>query len=110
MQAQRVYIYEALAVVLTAFMLGTFVGIILAIALTVQQNLFTENVRVARGNTTHVRILVLVHFQAFVFVFPTPLFTFTLGACLVMAVIASYYPTRSLARLPIAGVLKGRTT
>lgn len=56
MQAQRVYIYEALAVVLTAFMLGTFVGIILAIALTVQQNLFTENVRVAREDTTHVRI------------------------------------------------------
>ena len=47
-QAQRVYVYEALAVVLTAFFLGTAIGLALAIALTVQQNLFTENVSGAR--------------------------------------------------------------
>ena len=47
--------------------------------------------------------------QAFVFVFPVPLFSLTLGACIMMAVVASYYPTRALARLPISNVLKGRT-
>jgi ABC-type antimicrobial peptide transport system permease subunit len=102
--------------VLTAFLLGTAVGIALATALTVQQNLFTENVGGAceqgpsfeLGCQHHLRPLPCA--QAFVFVFPAPLFGFTLGACILMACVASYYPTRSLARLPIAGVLKGRTS
>lgn len=114
-QVQRVYVYEALAVVLTAFLLGTAIGVALATALTVQQNLFTENVRrgwrLALGrHPSFPAAIGTPALQAFVFVFPAPLFGFTLGACVVMAVVASYYPTRALARLPISGVLKGRAS
>jgi hypothetical protein len=48
--------------------------------------------------------------QAFSFVFPTALFWLTLASCVVLAALASYCPTRPLAKLPISAVLKGRTT
>lgn len=84
----RAYIYEALSVVLTAFGLGTAVGLLVASTLTLQFNLFTE--------------------MPFEFNFPTGLFVLTLLGSIVLAVVASFFPARAIARLDIAGVLKGR--
>jgi ABC-type antimicrobial peptide transport system permease subunit len=84
----RSYCYEALTVVLTSFSLGTVVGLLVAITLTLQFNLFTE--------------------MPFSFVFPTSLFVFTLLGCIALALAASYYPARAIARMQVAGVLKGR--
>lgn len=84
----RAYIYEALSVVLTAFGLGTAVGLLVASTLTLQFNLFTE--------------------MPFEFNFPTALFVLTLLGSIALAMVASYFPARAIARLDIAGVLKGR--
>jgi hypothetical protein len=85
----RVFIYEALTVVLSAFLLGTGIGLLIAISLTLQFNLFTED--------------------RFAFDFPIPLFLLTLLGCSALAVASSYWPARRLGRLHIAAVLKGRT-
>jgi len=85
----RAFTYEALTVVLTAFLSGTAVGAAVAVTLTLQFNLFTE--------------------QPFQLRFPWQLFGFTLLGCILLAVVASCLPARAITRLPIAGVLKGRT-
>jgi len=46
----------------------------------------------------------------FVFRFPTTLFLLTLLGSILLAVVASCLPARRLARIAIAGVLKGRTS
>jgi len=84
----RAYVYEALTVVLTSFLLGTGVGLLVAITLTLQFNLFTE--------------------APFVFTFPIGLFMLTLLGSIVLAIVASCVPARTLTRAKIAGVLKGR--
>lgn len=86
----RAYIYEAVTVVLSAFLLGTITGLLVAITLTLQFNLFTE--------------------LPFVFRFPTSLFLLTLLGCVLLSFVSSYLPARRLARIPIAGVVKGRVT
>jgi len=87
-QTLVVYVTEAMAVVTTAFLLGTVIGIAVSITLTLQFNLFTQ--------------------MPFVFVFPGTLFGTTLGLTALAAVAASLLPARGLLLLPIANVLKGR--
>ena len=85
----RVFMYEALIVVLAAFILGSIIGMAVAVSLTLQFGLFTE--------------------MPFQFTFPTALFMFTLGASILLALGSSWGPTRTLSKLHIAAVLKGRT-
>ena len=89
-QVTRVFVYEALAVVLAAFVTGTVVGMALSVSLSLQLGLFLE--------------------LPFVLRFPVGVFVFMLIACTILAVLASALPARRLSKLQIASVLKGRTT
>eukprot|EP01006_Ploeotia_vitrea_P006656 TRINITY_DN14289_c0_g1_i1.p1 TRINITY_DN14289_c0_g1~~TRINITY_DN14289_c0_g1_i1.p1 ORF type:complete len:1295 (-),score=88.49 TRINITY_DN14289_c0_g1_i1:31-3585(-) len=86
--AIRAYIYEAVTLVLSSFILGTLVGLTIAITLQMQFNLFFE--------------------LPLKFDFPFPLFISTLLLALLAAVAGSYYPARHLKRKAISGVLKGQ--
>lgn len=85
----RAYCYEALSVVLSSFTLGTLVGLLVAITLTLQFNLFTE--------------------LPFVFIWPYSLFFFTLLACILLALVSSYVPAKEISKRMIASVLKGKS-
>jgi hypothetical protein len=87
-QVTRVYVYEALSVVLASFTGGAIVGMLISITLTLQFNLFTE--------------------QPFVFIFPTSLFVLTFVLLVTVAVVSAYYPALRIARVRIAQVLKGK--
>lgn len=87
-QVIRVYIYEALAVVITAVGLGTVVGIVVSVVLTLQFNLFLE-----------------LPFQLY---FPTALFVVVLILSLVLSAVGSYIPASQYARKSVANVLRGQ--
>jgi len=86
-QVIRAYIYEALAIITAAVLTGSVIGLLIAITLTLQFNLFTE--------------------MPFVFTFPTTLFLSVLAMSLAVAVLGSYLPAKSLRAKPISNVLKG---
>ena len=86
-QVTRVYIYEALAIILSALVLGSFTGITVAVTLTLQFNLFVE---------------MPFHFQ-----FPYTLFVSVLIMSIVVAIGGSYLASRDIKRKQIAQVLKG---
>jgi len=86
-QLTRAYIYEALCLVLSAFGCGSIIGTVIALTLVVQQNLFLQN--------------------PLVFDFPWILFFSLLGMAVILAVVGSWLPTRSLQKKDIAFVLRG---
>eukprot|EP00732_Lithocolla_globosa_P001122 Lithocolla_globosa_v1_NODE_510_length_3870_cov_6.511402.p1 type:complete len:1224 gc:universal NODE_510_length_3870_cov_6.511402:190-3861(+) len=83
----RLYIYEALSIVISSLILGGSIGIVTAIVLTLQINIFTE--------------------QAFVFNFPTTFFLLIVVVSLSLAVIGSYTPAKEFQKKSIAVALKG---
>ena len=83
----RAYIYEALCLVVSAFVCGTIIGCVIAITLTVQFNLFLE--------------------MPFQFDFPYYLFFSILAMALICAILGSYFPARGLRKKEIALVLRG---
>ncbi|KAI9168390.1 hypothetical protein H9P43_007762 [Blastocladiella emersonii ATCC 22665] len=83
----RLYIYEAVAIVLATILLGTTIGIVTAVTLTLQFNLFTE--------------------MPFSFNFPTGLYTTVVVLALVVSVAGSWAPAREYAKKKIAIALKG---
>jgi ABC-type antimicrobial peptide transport system permease subunit len=83
----RAYMYEALALVVSAFFCGTVIGLVTAMTLTAQFNLFTQ--------------------MPYQFDFPYVLF-FSLGAmAVIVAILGSYFPARQLRKKEIAYVLRG---
>ncbi|KAI9140455.1 FtsX-like permease family-domain-containing protein [Paraphysoderma sedebokerense] len=84
----RIYIYEALCIILATIVIGTAIGIITAITLSLQFNLFTE--------------------MPFSFSFPTYLFIFVVGMSLLVSVLGSYFPAREFRKKQIAIALKGQ--
>jgi ABC-type antimicrobial peptide transport system permease subunit len=86
-QVVRVYVYEAVAVVLTAIMLGTIVGVLVSVVLTLQYNLFLE--------------------LPFVFFFPVVLFVIVLILSLILSVVGAYVPANQFAKRTISNVIKG---
>jgi len=86
-QVIRVYIYEALAIIMSALVLGSGTGLIVAATLTLQFNLFTE--------------------MAFRFDFPYVLFTSVVAMSLSVAVGGSYLASLDIKSQPIAQTLKG---
>eukprot|EP00013_Stygamoeba_regulata_P007379 CAMPEP_0177632462 /NCGR_PEP_ID=MMETSP0447-20121125/2307_1 /TAXON_ID=0 /ORGANISM="Stygamoeba regulata, Strain BSH-02190019" /LENGTH=155 /DNA_ID=CAMNT_0019134037 /DNA_START=49 /DNA_END=516 /DNA_ORIENTATION=+ len=85
-QAMRVYIYEALAIILAALVLGSLTGASIAVTLTLQFNLFTE--------------------MPFEVAFPYSLFFMVVSMAVVTAVLGSYIPARAFQRKEIAISLK----
>ncbi len=86
-QVIRVYVYEAVAVVLTAIMLGTVVGVLVSVVLTLQFNLFLE--------------------LPFVFFFPVTLFLIVLFLSMLLSVVGAYVPANQFAQRTISNVIKG---
>ncbi|ORZ31776.1 FtsX-like permease family-domain-containing protein [Catenaria anguillulae PL171] len=83
----NIYIYEAIAIVLATIALGSAIGILTALVLTLQFGLFTE--------------------MPFSFGFPVPLYVTVTVLSLVVAVAGSWYPATEFARKKIAIALKG---
>jgi len=86
-QVIRMYIYEALSVIISGIFLGSIVGILVAITLTLEFNIFME--------------------LPFSFDFPVTLFFIVLSMSFVVAIIGSYIPARAFRLKPIASTLKG---
>jgi ABC-type antimicrobial peptide transport system permease subunit len=84
----RLYVYEALSLIISAILLGSSVGILVSITLTLQFNLFTE--------------------FPFKFAFPYTLFFVVLAMSLLVAVLGSYLPARLLGKRNIAVALKNK--
>ena len=86
-QMTRIYIYEALALIISSAILGSIVGISIAIVLVLQFLAFTE--------------------LPFEFIFPTEMFfiNFTLG--ILTAVFASYFAAKDIREKSIANIIKG---
>jgi len=82
----RMYIYEAICLILSAVVIGTVIGMIVSITLTLQFTLFTE--------------------LAFTFDFPYILFTTVFVMSLTVAVLGSWIPARYLKEKDIASALK----
>ncbi|KND05187.1 uncharacterized protein SPPG_08881 [Spizellomyces punctatus DAOM BR117] len=85
---QRVYIYEAVCIILSCAIIGTTTGVLIALAVALQFNLFTS--------------------LPFSFTFPLPLYCIVLGLSFAVSVAGSYLPSRPYAKEKIASVLKGR--
>ncbi|KNE69101.1 hypothetical protein AMAG_13965 [Allomyces macrogynus ATCC 38327] len=83
----RVYVYEALAIVIATILLGTLVGGITAVTVTLQFNLFTE--------------------MPMTLAFPSGLFVFVVVFSVVVAVVGSWYPASQYRQKKIAMALKG---
>ena len=81
------YVYEAFAIVLACVILGTLIGLVVAIMMTVQFGMFTQ--------------------LPFSFQFPSVLFFPVLAMCLIIAFVGSYIPASVIRRKPISSVLKG---
>eukprot|EP01091_Cochliopodium_minus_P014119 TRINITY_DN4729_c1_g3_i1.p1 TRINITY_DN4729_c1_g3~~TRINITY_DN4729_c1_g3_i1.p1 ORF type:complete len:1147 (+),score=296.15 TRINITY_DN4729_c1_g3_i1:490-3441(+) len=86
-QVLRVYIYEALSIVLSALVLGTITGIVTSVTLQLQFNLFTE--------------------LPFSYDFPYFLYFSVVIVSILVAVIGAYIPTNELQKGEIAIVLRG---
>jgi ABC-type antimicrobial peptide transport system permease subunit len=84
----RVYIYEAVAVIIASFFLGLLCGLLVAVTLTLQLDLFTE--------------------MAFEMKFPWLIFGSILAMSFIVAIFASYLPARHLAKKKIAQALKNK--
>jgi FtsX-like permease family len=87
-ETTRVFVYEALAVVLASFLLGAAVGFAIAAAITLQFNLFTEMPFILRVPW----VTLLLTFLIFV----------------ATAIFAAGIPARTIATAKIASVVKGR--
>jgi len=85
-QVQKAYILEALSLVLSSFFLGSVIGIIIAVSLSLQINLFLES--------------------PFEFAFPVENFFILFCMCICVAFVASYVPSKALIREQIAIVIK----
>ena len=86
-QVTRVYIYEALCIIISALLLGSATGMGIAVTLTLQFNLFTE--------------------MPFHFDFPYFLFGSVMIMSVVVAIGGSYLASLDIKKLQIAQVLKG---
>jgi len=87
-QVIRVYIYEALAIIIASVFLGSAIGILVSITLTLQLDLFTE--------------------LPFWFEFPYVLFFGVLLMSVGVAVAGSYFPATRFKGKAISAVLKGQ--
>jgi len=86
-QVIRMYVFEALSLIFAAVTLGTAIGIVIAITLTLQFNLFTE--------------------MPFAFDFPFVLFFTVVSMAIMVAFGGSYMAARDLRKKQIAQALKG---
>lgn len=82
-----IYVYEAVCLALSCILCGTVVGLLIAISLTLQFDLFTE--------------------MPFAFEFPYALFFALIASAMACAVGGSWYPARQLLRKSISDTIRG---
>jgi ABC-type antimicrobial peptide transport system permease subunit len=87
-QVIRLYIYEASCIIISSVILGSSVGLLVAITLTLQADLFSE--------------------LPFRMEFPVFLFSSLVVMSTITALLSSYIPARALGAKKIASVLKGK--
>mmetsp|Transcript_29253 Transcript_29253/g.26688 ORF Transcript_29253/g.26688 Transcript_29253/m.26688 type:complete len:179 (+) Transcript_29253:2438-2974(+) len=85
-QMNKIYIFEALSLIISAGILGTFVGLFMSFIQTYQFNLFTE--------------------LPFRLLFPTALFIFTIIASIITAVFGSRAAIKDIENKQISTVIK----
>lgn len=83
----RIYIYEAIALIISSGLLGTVIGIIVAITITLQILMFVE--------------------LPFVFIFPTNMFLLTFIGGILTAIFGSYFAVKEIRDKTISTILKG---
>eukprot|EP00742_Colponemidia_sp_Colp-10_P003305 GILJ01003519.1.p1 GENE.GILJ01003519.1~~GILJ01003519.1.p1 ORF type:complete len:1186 (-),score=204.90 GILJ01003519.1:249-3806(-) len=86
-QVTRVYVYEAVSLTVASIVLGTVIGILVAVTLILQMGVFTE--------------------LPFQFDFPVALFITMIALAITTAIAGSYYPASYIKSKPISNVLKG---
>lgn len=123
-QVIRCYVYEALAIIIAAVLTGALIGLLIAVTLTLQFNLFTEMPFVftfpyaARHRLRVVLFCIVCCAPPVVLcasTCPSPtylarsttLFFSVLAMSVAVAVLGSYLPARDLRGKPISSVLKG---
>jgi len=82
----RMYVYEALCLILSSVVIGSTIGMLVSVTLTLQFNLFTQ--------------------LPFTFDFPYALFSSVLVMSILVAIAGSYFPALSIKRKDIAIALK----
>ena len=83
----RLCVYESMVVTMSAVFVGVTVGILVAITLTLQFNIFIE--------------------LPFRFVFPYLSFFLMVGGAIIIAFLGAYLPARRISQVHIASILKG---
>lgn len=86
-QIQSVYMIESCSLIISSGVLGTIIGIVVAVTLTLQFLMFTE--------------------LPFTFIFPYRMFLFTFLSGIVISAGASYSALRDFKDKPIATIVKG---
>ena len=86
-QVTRVYIYEALVLIIASVLLGTIIGFLIGLTLTAQFDLFLA-------------LPLKIYF-------PYTLFFSVLIMSVIVAVVGSWLPVRALRNIQIAQVIKG---
>ena len=86
-QITRIYIYEAISLIVASGLIGTLIGIVVAITLTLQMLMFVE--------------------LPFVFAFPTAMFILTFLGGFLTAIFGSYFAIRDVRDKSISSILKG---
>lgn len=86
-QVIHLYIYEAVSIIMTSVLLGSFIGIFVSVTFTLQISVFTE--------------------LPMTMSFPTLLFFIVYIMAMTVAVLGSYFPARGLIKKKIANTLKG---
>jgi len=87
-QVIRVYIYEAMSIVVASVIIGFLIGDLVSVTLTLQSCLWSE--------------------LPFTFEFPTILFAGVVTMSVVVAILGSYLPARVLQNKKIASALKNK--
>lgn len=86
-QITRCYIYEAISLIMASGLLGSIVGIVIAVTLTLQFLMFLE--------------------IPFVFIFPYAMFFFCFSMGIVVAIGGSYYSLSDFRDKSISNIIKG---
>jgi len=82
----RIYLYEAFILVLSSSLLGILIGFIVSYTMTIQRVLFTQ--------------------LPIPFSFPYVLLAIVIGCSAVFALLASFWPARSVVKLPVVQIMR----
>ena len=86
-QSVRIYLYEALAIIITSIIIGTFVGVVISSLFILQFDIFLE--------------------LPFIFNFPYKLYIILVISGFLLGLLGSYFPTYAVNSLSLVKIMKG---